>query len=94
MTEWAAPTIERTEPDRVAGERKTLEQWLDFHRLTLLQKCEGLTAAQLKQRAVSPSRLSLLGIVRHMADVERWWLPDACSPTGHRLPLRSRRGRP
>jgi Protein of unknown function (DUF664) len=70
---WTAPAIDRTEPDRVAGERTSLEQWLDFHRATLLMKCAGLTAAQLKQRAVPPSRLSLLGLVRHMVDVERWW---------------------
>ena len=74
MTEvWTAPAVERTEPDRVADERTSLEQWLDFHRATLLMKCAGLTAAQLKQRAVPPSRLSLLGLVRHMVDVERWW---------------------
>jgi len=74
MTEaWTAPAIDRTEPDRVADERTSLEQWLDFHRAALLMKCAGLTADQLKQRAVPPSRLSLLGLVRHMVDVERWW---------------------
>ena len=74
MTEmWTAPPINRTEPDRVANERTSLEQWLDFHRATLLMKCAGLTADQLKQRAVPPSRLSLLGLVRHMVEVERWW---------------------
>jgi Protein of unknown function (DUF664) len=71
--EWTAPAIDRTEPDRVADERTSLEQWLDFHRATLVMKCTGLTADQLKQRAVPPSRLSLLGLVRHMVDVERWW---------------------
>jgi uncharacterized damage-inducible protein DinB len=50
-----------------------LEQWLDYHRSTLLTKCAGLTAEQLKRRAVPPSRLSLLGLVRHMVEVERWW---------------------
>ncbi|MBO0727825.1 MAG: DinB family protein [Acidimicrobiaceae bacterium] len=70
---WVAPPVERTEPDRIANERTSLEQWIDYHRATLLLKCAGLTAEQLKQRAVPPSRLSLLGIVRHMAEVERWW---------------------
>jgi hypothetical protein len=46
---------------------------LDFHRDTLLDKCVGLTAGQPKQRAVPPPRLSLLGLVRHMTEVERWW---------------------
>ncbi|HEX4863953.1 MAG TPA: DinB family protein [Acidimicrobiales bacterium] len=70
---WTAPHVERHEPDLVADERRSLEQWLDFHRATLLMKCAGLTADQLKLRPVEPSRLSLLGLVRHMTEVERWW---------------------
>ncbi|MDA8320038.1 MAG: DinB family protein [Actinomycetota bacterium] len=70
---WTAPAVTRTEPDLIADERTSLEQWLDYHRSTLLMKCAGLTAGQLKQRAVPPSRLSLLGLVRHMVEVERWW---------------------
>jgi uncharacterized damage-inducible protein DinB len=50
-----------------------LEAWLDFHRQTLLGKCSGLTAGQLRQRTADPSSLSLLGLVRHMAEVERGW---------------------
>ena len=75
MTEplWTAPFSERTEPDRVATERRALEQWVDYHRATLLQKCAGLTVEQLKLRACPPSTLSLLGLVRHMTEVERWW---------------------
>lgn len=65
--------IERHYPPRVAGEREMLESWLDFHRATLLVKCEGLTDEQLKTRSVEPSSLSLLGLVRHMTDVERNW---------------------
>ena len=68
-----APAVERTGAGRVLGERDALEAWLDFHRDTLLFKCAGLTARQLKERAVPPSRLSLLGLVRHMTEVERWW---------------------
>jgi uncharacterized damage-inducible protein DinB len=74
MTEaWTAPQAERADPRRILGERQALEAWLDFHRDTLLLKCAGLTADQLKERAVPPSRLSLLGLVRHMTEVERWW---------------------
>jgi uncharacterized damage-inducible protein DinB len=74
MTEtWTAPAVERAEPDRIADERSSLEQWLDYHRATLMMKCAGLTAEQLKIRAVPPSRLSLLGLVRHMVEVEQWW---------------------
>jgi uncharacterized damage-inducible protein DinB len=71
---WTAPKARRTEPPLVAGERESLEAFLDYQRATLLVKCAGLTAEQLKQQAVPPSTLSLLGLVRHMTDVERWWV--------------------
>ncbi len=50
-----------------------LDAWLEFHRATLLVKCDGLSPEQLRERAVPPSSISLLGLVRHMADVERNW---------------------
>jgi uncharacterized damage-inducible protein DinB len=50
-----------------------LESWLDYHRSTLLIKCDGLAPEQLAARAVPPSSLSLLGLVRHMTEVERQW---------------------
>src|SRR3954471_20650696 len=70
---WTAPAVDRPDPDRIADERTSLEQWLDYQRATLLLKCTGLTAEQLKRRAVPPSQLSLLGLVRHMVGVELWW---------------------
>ena len=66
--------MERADPDKIAVERTAVEQWLDYQRDTLLIKCAGLTGAQLTQRAVAPSNLSLLGLVWHLADVERGWL--------------------
>ena len=66
-------SIERADPPYVADERLMLERWLEYHRATLLVKCDGLTAEQLKERSVPPSSMSLLGLVRHMADVERNW---------------------
>jgi uncharacterized damage-inducible protein DinB len=63
----------RTEPDFLLAEREMLEAWLEFHRMTLLLKCEGLDEERLKQRPVATSKLSLHGIVRHMAEVERNW---------------------
>ena len=51
-----------------------LRDWLDWHRATLLRKCAGLDGTQLAQRAVPPSNLSLLGLVRHMSDCERGWV--------------------
>jgi hypothetical protein len=65
--------MDRADPPLITGERDALEAWLDYHRRTLLIKCAGLTEAQLKERAVPPSSLTLLGLVRHMTDVERWW---------------------
>jgi uncharacterized damage-inducible protein DinB len=66
-------TTERRMPATTADERTMLEGWLEFHRQTLAWKCEGLTDEQLRSPAVEPSDLSLLGLVRHMADVERSW---------------------
>jgi uncharacterized damage-inducible protein DinB len=70
---WTAPTIERARVPYVADERAMLEGWLEFHRQTLVMKCAGLTGKQLKTAAAPPSSLTLLGLVRHMAEVERWW---------------------
>src|SRR5262249_56556578 len=69
----AVMTVDRAEPPLVAQEREMLEAWLDFHRDTLAVKCEGLTGDQLRERAVPPSSLSLLGLVRHMAEGEHQW---------------------
>jgi uncharacterized damage-inducible protein DinB len=57
----------------LGDERATLSEFLRGQRLTLQIKCEGLDAEQLARRSVEPSTLSLLGLVRHMADVERKW---------------------
>jgi uncharacterized damage-inducible protein DinB len=64
---------DRARPAQNAGELEMLTGWLEHHRGILVWKCEGLTAEQLRQRAVPPSSLSLLGLVRHMAEVERGW---------------------
>ena len=64
----------RIEPAMVGlGEREMLEGWLEFHRVTLLMKCEGLDDEQRKARPVATSNLSLHGLIRHMAEVERGW---------------------
>jgi uncharacterized damage-inducible protein DinB len=63
----------RHDPPFVADERSMLEAWLDWHRITLQLKCEGLSDDDRKRRPVETSKLSLHGLVRHMADVERNW---------------------
>jgi uncharacterized damage-inducible protein DinB len=65
--------VRREFPAYVANERETLEAWLDWHRETLARKCEGLPAERLRERNAPPSPISLLGLVRHMAEVERAW---------------------
>ena len=69
--------IPRPSPPRSAPEQEMLEAWLDFHRITLERKCSGLVPEQLRRQAVPPSSLSLLGLVRHMAEVERNWFRRA-----------------
>jgi uncharacterized damage-inducible protein DinB len=64
---------DRARPALQAGEPEMLTGWLEHHRGILVWKCEGLTDEQLRQRAVPPSTLSLLGLVRHMSNVERGW---------------------
>jgi hypothetical protein len=67
----------RRDPPFTAAERAMLEAWLEFHRATLLIKCAGLTDEQLKTRSVPPSSLSLLGLVRHLTEVEANWFRRA-----------------
>ncbi len=66
-------TDERPDPPSTGSEREMLRAFLDFHRATLAMKCEGLTDDQLREQSSPPSTLSLLGLVRHMAEVERTW---------------------
>jgi uncharacterized damage-inducible protein DinB len=66
-------TIERIHPILQGDERTMLRGYLDYHRATLAMKCEGLTDDRLRLRAVEPSAMSLLGLIRHMGDVERAW---------------------
>jgi hypothetical protein len=75
MTEQDRPP-DLSSPPTVADERTTLDGWLNFHRRTLQWKCEGLTPDQLRSRSVPPSNLSLIGLVRHMTDVERGWFAE------------------
>jgi uncharacterized damage-inducible protein DinB len=63
FTGWVSPE----------GERETLLAFLHRYRLVLEMKCADLDAVQLARRSVPPSTMSLLGLVRHMADMERLW---------------------
>jgi len=62
----------RTGVPTAGGERELLRAYVEFHRETLALKCAGLTDDELRRRT-TPSSLSLLSLVRHMAEVERSW---------------------
>lgn len=64
---------ERIELPRNGGERETLSAFLDWHRRTLELKCLGVPAERLSEKGIPPSDLSLHGLIRHLAGVERWW---------------------
>jgi uncharacterized damage-inducible protein DinB len=72
---WVDNADDPRERDVVPGddERSTLLEYLRRYRLTLELKCADLDAEQLARRSVPPSTMSLLGLVRHMAEVERYW---------------------
>ncbi|MBQ0866835.1 DinB family protein [Streptomyces smyrnaeus] len=57
----------------VGDERELLTRYLDHYRETLLLKCTGLPPESLSERTVPPSGLTLHGLLRHLAGVERWW---------------------
>jgi hypothetical protein len=68
---WAADT--RTPIPLVGSERELLTAYLDWHRATFEQKCAGVPPERLSEKGIPPSGLSLHGLVRHLAGVERWW---------------------
>lgn len=81
---WTAATVsadmwvDQAEDPRDTGvelvdERETLIEYLRAYRLTLRLKCADLDATRMACRSVPPSTMSLLGLIRHMADVERAW---------------------
>jgi uncharacterized damage-inducible protein DinB len=70
---WIVPRVHRVDEPFAGAARPMLEGFLDWERASLLRKCEGLSGEQLAIRASPPSSLSLLGLIRHLTDVERNW---------------------
>src|SRR3954463_9518913 len=70
---WAAPEEDPRTEGGPTDERSLLLRYLANYRLTIELKCEGLDADQLARRSVPPSSMSLLGLVRHLAQVENQW---------------------
>ena len=75
---------------RLGDEQATLTEFLRGQRLMLQLKCGGLNPEQLARQAVEPSTMSLLGLVRHMAEVERGWFRRRFA--GHDVPRRYQTG--
>lgn len=70
---WTAPEVTPIDEPFAGDERAMLEGLLDYNRAALLSRCAGLGGADLARRSVPPSTMSLLGLVRHLTDVERAW---------------------
>jgi uncharacterized damage-inducible protein DinB len=70
---WTAPAPSPVDGPLTGDDRPILEGLLNYQRVTLLNICAGLTGEQLASRPVPASNLSLLGLVRHLAKVERTW---------------------
>jgi uncharacterized damage-inducible protein DinB len=73
---WTAPDVTLPDGPLTGEDRPMLEGYLAWHRAYLRHKCAGLTGEQLVQPSVAPSNLTLLGLVRHMAKVERRWFRE------------------
>ncbi len=73
---WTAPTPEPVDGPLTGPERPILETYLNYQRRTLLNICAGLTGEQLATRPLPSSNLSLLGLIRHVAKVERIWFRE------------------
>jgi uncharacterized damage-inducible protein DinB len=70
---WTAPEVTRHGGSLSAPEAELLRGLLDYHRSTLLWKCAGLTPEQLATAPYPRSNMTLLGLIRHLAKVERIW---------------------
>jgi uncharacterized damage-inducible protein DinB len=79
---WTAPTPTSVDGPVTGADRPMLEGYLAWQRATLLNICAGLTGEQLARRPIESSNLSLLGLVRHLAKVERIWLRQRAAADG------------
>jgi hypothetical protein len=72
--------VVRTEPPRLGDERAMLDAWLDYYRESVLHKCAGLSDTQLVSLACPPSPMSLIGLVRHLTEMERGYAHRLADP--------------
>jgi hypothetical protein len=79
------PDVARSVPHRSPDERALLDGWLDYYRATIIHKCAGLRPEQLTMRSCPPSTMSLIGLVRHLTEMERAYVHRLVEPD---LPMR------
>lgn len=79
------PVSRTTVIPKAADELTMLKAYLEHYRETFALKCAGVPAARLSDRSCPPSRMSLHGLIRHLAGVERWWF--AINFAGLDLPM-------
>jgi hypothetical protein len=79
---WTVPTPSPVDGPMTGDDRPILEGYLNYQRSTLLNICAGLTGEQLARRPLSSSNLSLLGLIRHLAKVERIWFRQRAAGLG------------
>ncbi|GAA1032981.1 DinB family protein [Virgisporangium ochraceum] len=75
-----APDVDRIDPPRVADERASLDAWLEYYRASILHKCAGLDGAQLAEKSCPPSPMSMIGLVRHLVEMERMYVHKLAEP--------------
>jgi Protein of unknown function (DUF664) len=87
LENYAQPwsTDDRVPAPLVGDERKTLTATLDWQRKTFELKCSGVPPQRLSEKGIPPSGLSLHGLIRHLAGVERWWFRQQFA--GEDLPM-------
>ncbi len=73
---WTSPVPDPADGPLTGDDRPMLEGYLDWQRSTLLNICAGLDAEQLARQPIPSTNLTLLGLVRHMAKVERTWFRE------------------
>lgn len=75
-----APDVDRVDPPRIADERASLEAWLEYYRASILHKCAGFDGAQLATKSCPPSPMSMIGLVRHLTEMERMYAHKLAEP--------------
>jgi hypothetical protein len=75
-----APDVDRIDPPRIADERASFDAWLGYYRASILHKCAGLDGGRLAEKSCPPSPMSMIGLVRHLVEMERMYVHKLAEP--------------